>query len=113
MTEKCPYCGNEFSNTKALGSHIHYVHSMIHAQKTRSEVEEQRFQRLLSGCLSDKGLRKPRQVEKVERAIREIPEGLSPTLDQYRDVFKCALGKEELLKEIEAMLGEEDGGKSG
>jgi len=52
-------------------------------------------------------------VEKVERAIREIPEGLSPTLDQYRDVFKCALGKEELLKEIEAMLGEEDGGKSG
>ena len=27
MAEKCPYCNNEFANTKALGSHIHYNHS--------------------------------------------------------------------------------------
>lgn len=45
MTEKWPYCGNEFSNTEALGSHIHYVHSGIHAENGRSEADEERFRR--------------------------------------------------------------------
>ena len=113
MTEKCPFCGNGFANTKALGSHIHYMHSMNLAGKRRSEVEEERFRHLLKSCLSDKGLRKPRRVDKIEQAIREIPEGISPGLDQYRDAYECALGKEKLLKAVEELLREEEDGKSG
>jgi len=108
MPEKCPYCGKEVENTKALGSHIHYMHSNIYVQEGRSEIDEERFQRLLDGCLSDRGLRRPRATGKIEEAITQIPPGVSPTLDKYRDAFKCALGKEELLGEVEKLIQEEE-----
>lgn len=113
MNEKCPYCGNDFANTKALGSHIHYMHNSIHAEKSRSEGDEERFRSLLNSCMSDRGLRKPRHVDKIEKAIAEIPEGVSPTLDQYRNAFECALGKEKLLEEVEELLKDEESGKTG
>lgn len=113
MTEKCPYCGNDFANSKALDSHIHYVHSSVHAEKGRSEADEERFRSLLNSCLSDRGLRRPRHVGKIEKAIAEIPEGVSPALDQYRNAFECAPGKEKLLEEVEELLKDEESGKSG
>ena len=106
MSEKCSYCGGEFENTKALGSHIHYMHSNINAKEGRSERDEERFRRLLDSCISEKDLPRTREIEKVEQAISEIPLGVSPDLDQYRDAFKCALGKEKLMKEVEKLMQE-------
>lgn len=107
MTEKCPHCGKAFGNTKALGSHIHYVHeaeSWAHMSQNRAESEKEKFEKLLDSCISDTGLRRPRQIDKVEQAITEIPEGVSSTLDQYREAYRCAISKEKLLKEIEQEL---------
>lgn len=104
MPEKCPYCGKEVENTKALGSHVHYMHNNIYVQQGRSQEDEERFQRLLSSCLSNRDLSAPRNVDKIEQAIIEIPEGTSHILDKYRDAFKCANTKEKLLKEVEEEL---------
>ena len=104
MSEKCPYCGGGFENTKALGSHIHYMHNNIYVQKDRSGTEKEQFLRLLNGCLSNRDLSRPRNVDKIEQAISEIPEGISPTLDKYRGAFTCAITKEKLLKEVEEEL---------
>lgn len=107
MPEKCPHCGREFINTKALGSHIHYVHeteSWANTSQNRSEAEKERFQKLLGSCLSERGLRTPRQVEKIEQAVTEIPEGISSTIDQYREAYRCAIGKEKFVKEVEQEL---------
>jgi len=106
MTEKCPYCSKEFTNTKALGSHIHYTHNNICVQERRSEIDEERFRRLLDSCLSEKGLPRPRHVDKIEQAICEIPEGVSPAIDRYREALECALRKEKLVKEFEELLRE-------
>ncbi|MFC2004557.1 hypothetical protein ACFLUK_03335, partial [Chloroflexota bacterium] len=108
-------CGKEVENTKALGSHIHYVHGTENSESTydqrpRSDSEKERFQRLLDSCVSTRGLRTPREAEKIEQAIREIPEGISPALDQYRDAFSCALQNEKLLKEVEEELVQESKG---
>ncbi|GAH48925.1 unnamed protein product [marine sediment metagenome] len=111
MSETCPYCGrSDFANTKALGSHIHYVHeneSWASMSQNRSESEKERFQKLFCSCLPDKDLCSPRQLEKIEQAIIEIPGGISPPLDKYRDAFKCAITKEKLLKEVEEELPRE------
>ena len=108
MSETCPYCGrSDFANTKALGSHIHYVHkneSWASMSQNRSENDTERFEKLLDSCLSARDLRKPRQLDKTERAIIEIPEGVSPILDKYREAFRCATAKEELLKKVEEEL---------
>lgn len=104
MPEKCPYCGKEFGNTKALGSHMHYSHEKEKWNSTaesRSGTDKQRFERLLDGCLADRDLRKPRQLDKLEEVINEIPEGISKTIDAYRDAYRCALTKEELVKKFE------------
>lgn len=100
MPEKCPYCGGTFENTKALGSHIHYMHEAIHVKETRSEEEQETFRNLLGNCLKDIGLRKPRSVEKIEQAIIEIPEGIDADLDRYRDAYKCAMRKEKILNDF-------------
>jgi len=75
--------------------------------QNRSESEKGRFQKLFCSCLSDKDLCNPRQLDKIEQAIVEIPEGISPPLDKYRDAFKCAITKEKLLKEVEEELPRE------
>lgn len=106
MSEKCPYCGGEFENTKALGSHIHYMHDNIDTKEGRSERDKERFLRLLDSCISEKDLPRTREIEKVEQAISDIPPGVSPDLDKYRDAFKCALGKEKLMKEVEKLIRE-------
>ena len=112
MPEICPHCGKGFTNTKALGSHIHYVHeseSWANMSQKRSESEKERFRKLFCNSLPDKDLRCPRQLDKVEQAISEIPEGVSYTLDQYREAYKNATRKEKLLREIEEDLqGEAD-----
>jgi len=118
MPEVCPYCGKECTNTKALGSHIHYVHGAknsegIYEQRPRSDKDEERFQSLLDSCLSDRDLPSLRGIEKIEQAMTEIPPGVSPTLDKYRNAFQCALGKEKLLKEVEELLREEEAGETG
>jgi len=113
MTEKCPHCGKEFTNTKALGSHIHYMHNNIYAEEGRSEIDKERFQHLLHSCLSERDLPRLRGIEKIKQAIDEIPPGVSPTIDKYRDAFQCALGKEKLLKEVERLLEEEETEKAG
>ena len=100
MPEICPHCGKEFANTKALGSHIHYVHENRGTQQVRSEEEHKRFQTLLGHCLTNMELRKPRNMEKMEQAISEIPKGISEPLDQYREAFQCAYTHEKLLKEV-------------
>lgn len=89
------------------------MHSSVHAEKGRSEADEERFSSLLNSCLSDRGLRRLRHVGKIEKAIAEIPEGVSPALDQYRNAFECAPGKEKLLEEVEELLKDEESGKSG
>ncbi len=70
MSEKCLYCGKVVQNTRALGSHIHYVHaaeSWTYISQNRSENEKGRFRKLLDSCLSQRGLRKPHRVDKLER----------------------------------------------
>jgi len=104
MPEKCQYCGKEFENTKALGSHIHYVHeneTWASISQNRSDSENERFQKLFDSCLLGKDLHRPRRLDKIEQAIVEIPEGISPILDKYRDAFTCAITKEKLMKEAE------------
>jgi len=111
MPEKCPHCGREFINTKALGSHIHYVHeneSWASITQNRSESEKERFQKLFCSSLPDKNLRCPRKLDKIEQAISEIPEGVSDTVDRYREAYRRATRKEELLKEIEEDLQREE-----
>jgi len=111
MPEICPYCGKEFANTKALGSHVHYIHETknstpTYAPDSRSDTDQERFQTLWESCMSDRGLPLPPHIEKIERALAEIPPGVSPLLDQYRNGFACAGEKEKRLKEIEALLME-------
>ena len=113
MTEKCPYCDKQFENSRALGSHVHYVHetqnpAQIYAAEERSESDRKRFQQLFKNCLTDTGLPSPSSTEKIEQAISEIPKGISPTVDQYRDAFSCALRKEKLLKQFEVYIREEE-----
>ena len=111
MGEKCPYCNREFTNTKALGSHIHYVHetdSWIDMSGKRAEGEKQQFQKLWDSCLSERDLRRPRQMDKMEQAIIDIPEGVSSTLDRYREAYRCAIGKEKFLKDFEEELLKEN-----
>jgi len=112
MAEKCPYCGKVVENTKALGSHIHYSHekeSWASTSQNRSETDKERFQKLLDSCLTDRGLRKPRQLDKLEEALHEIPEGVSSTIDKYRQAYRCAMTKEELVKKLEQELEREEG----
>ena len=107
MAEKCPYCGREFTNTKALGSHIHYVHeaeSWANTSHNRSEADTARFLKLLDSCLSERELRRPRHLDKIEKAVKEIPEGVSSPIDQFREAYRCAIGKEKFVKELEEEL---------
>ena len=72
MSEKCPYCGKLFENTKALGSHIHYNHetqSWASLRQKRSENEKGQFKQLLDSCLTDRGLPKPRQMDNVLKEL--------------------------------------------
>lgn len=112
MTETCQHCGKVFENTKALGSHIHYAHNSVCVQVERSEKDEERFRRLLDSCLSERDLPRPRQVGKIEKVICEIPEGVSPAVDRYREALKCALRKEKLVKEFEELLREPNAEKA-
>jgi len=110
MSEKCPYCGKVVENTKALGSHIHYVHeteTWLSMSQNRSESGKERFQKLFCSSLPDKELACPRDLQKIEQGIREIPEGVSYTLDQYREAYRAAIRKEKLLREIEEDLQRE------
>ena len=110
MSEICPYCGKLFENTKALGSHIHYNHeseSWASLRQKRSENEKEQFKKLLDSCLTDRGLSKPRQVDNLEQVVTEIPEGVSDTIDRYREALRCAIRKEKLVKEfVEDVLKE-------
>jgi len=113
MTETCPYCGKQVANTKALGSHIYYMHQANKttwepAQVARSKEDQARFDKLFESCAKDMGLAMPKNVEKVEQALREIPPGVSPRLDRYRNVLRCANGKRQLAEEAEKLLGSED-----
>lgn len=104
MVEKCPHCGREFTNAKALGSHVHYIHeadSWTHISQNRSKVEKERFEKLLDTCFSERGLRKPPQADKLEGLVKEIPEGVSDAIDRYREALRCAIRKEKLVKEFE------------
>ena len=112
MPEQCPYCGRSFINTKALGSHVAYIHQAegwAYAEQKRTDSEKERFQQLLDGCLTDRDLRRPRQLDKIELAFTEIPEGISPTLDKVREAYKCAIVKEQLVKEVEEMVQDNPG----
>jgi len=114
MPEKCTYCGKIFENTKALGSHVHYFHekeTWASAAQSRSGSEKERFEKLLDGCLADRNLRKPRQLEKLEEVMNEIPEGISPTIDKYRQAYRCAITREELVKKFEEEVQREEESK--
>lgn len=116
MVEKCPYCEKGFENKMALGSHIHYVHesqTWTETSRKRSPTERERFEKIFDSCLTDMGLTKLKQVEKLERAVRDIPEGVSDIVDQYRDALRCAHSKEELVKEIEEDAKREVGDTNG
>lgn len=104
MGEICPFCQKEFANRMALGSHIHYVHeaeNWTEMSKKRSANEKERFEKLLGSCLEDRGLPKPRQTDELEQVVTEIPEGVSDTIDQYREALRCAIRKEKFVKEFE------------
>ena len=109
MPEKCPHCGKLFENSKALGSHVYYIHTsknpvQVYRATDRSESEKQRFRQLLYSCITETGLQTPTNIGKIEQAIEEIPEGISPTIDDYRSAFSCALKKERLIKEVEEII---------
>jgi len=106
MSEECPHCGKRFANTKALGSHIHYMHSNIYKQEYRSELDQERFERLLVYCCSEAGLKKPYDFPKLEQAIAEIPDGICLSLDRYREPYRSALDKLKLGKEMEKIIGD-------
>lgn len=106
MPEKCPYCGGKFANTKALGSHIHYMHSNVYKQEHRSPLDQERFEHLVNYCCSKAGLKKPHNFPKLEQAIEEIPEGICLALDKYRDPVKCAIDKLKLVKQVEKIIGD-------
>lgn len=108
MSVKCPHCGMKFANTKALGSHIHYRHSKVYIPQHRTEVDQERFKRLLVHCCSEAGLVKPNDVPKLERALAEIPEGIWLCLDRYREPYGSALDKLKLLKEVEKIIGDDE-----
>jgi hypothetical protein len=113
MSEMCPHCGKEFANTKALGSHLHYRHNSNRANTgsssaVRNASEKKRFRSLLERCLLGTGLRLPEDIERIELALAEVPHGISPLLDQYRDAYNRALDKEKLLKEVEELLRQEE-----
>jgi hypothetical protein len=115
MSVPCPFCGKDFANTKALGSHLHYMHSTCEcetnpedARRERSEPEERRLTALFEACASDRGLKVPKNIEKVKEALEEIPRGLSPELDRYREAYSCALRKEKLVNEAEKVIREKD-----
>lgn len=109
MSEVCPRCGKVFANTKALGSHLHYRHEYnkenpITKRIDRTESGRKQFRSILEKCLLDVGLKLPPDVDKIEIALIEIPRGVSPQLDQYRDAFNLAWRKEKLLIEVEELL---------
>lgn len=113
MSENCPYCSKEFANKKALGSHLHYRHSSNRLasgfeMRSRSESQMIRFRELVKKCIFDLGLEMPQHIEKIELALTEIPRGVSPILDRYREAFTRALNKEKLLKEVEEILRQEE-----
>jgi hypothetical protein len=43
-------------------------------------------------------------MDSVEKGVTQIPEGVSPNIDQYRDAYRCAVEKEKLVKKIEEDL---------
>jgi len=109
MPEVCPYCSREFANTKALGSHVHYMHEAKtltpdYSPISRSGADKERFQLLLENCLSGTGLPMPSDIERIEETLAQIPHGISDVLDRYRNPFSCAVGKEKMLKETEEIL---------
>lgn len=109
MSESCPHCSKEFTNKKALGSHLHYKHNSNRLasgfeMRIRSASQMKRFRDLLKKCLYDLGLEMPQHIEKIELALSEIPRGISPILDKYREAYTHALNKEKLLKEVEEIL---------
>lgn len=106
MSEECPHCGMKLANTKALGSHIHYRHSKVYMPQYRSEVDQERFERLLTHCCMEAGLAKPSDFTTLEHAIAEIPEGICLSLDRYREPYSNALGKLKLMKDVEKMIGD-------
>ena len=113
LPEICHYCGKEFANTKALGSHIYYRHrsnspTLAFEAGRRSSSELKRFRSILKKCLFTTGLKMPKDIEKIEAALTEVPPGISPLLDKYRDAFARALNKETLLKEVEEILRREE-----
>jgi hypothetical protein len=63
---------------------------------------------LLEKCLFNTGLKMPQDIEKIKLALTEIPHGISPVLDKYRDAFTRALQKEKLLREVEEILRREE-----
>ena len=114
MPEKCPYCEGEFANTRALGSHIRYVHegeSWKNLGQKRSESDKEKFYKLVDSCLSERGLPKPRQADRLEQLVTEIPEGVSDTIDQYREALRCAIRKEKLVREFEEDFFKESQGE--
>lgn len=107
MPEKCPYCGGEFQNTKALGSHIRYAHeteTWASMSQKRSESEKEQFQKLLESCVVQRGLPKPRRMDMVEPVVTRIPQGVSPDVDRYREAYRCAVENEKLIREFEEDL---------
>lgn len=109
MPEICHYCGKGFANTKAFDSHLRYRHrsntpALPFAVGRRSASELKRLRSLLKKCLSKTGLKMPKDIEKIEVALTEIPPGISSLLNKYCDAFTCALNKEILLKEVEEIL---------
>jgi len=40
---KCPICGKEFENTRALGSHLHYIHGISREHKREGANETERI----------------------------------------------------------------------
>jgi len=80
----------------------------ITMQAGRSENEKRQFRSLLERCLLDTGLKLPQGIERIELALAEIPRGISPGLDKYRDAFDRAVRKEKLLREVEELLRQQD-----
>ena len=110
MSETCSYCGAKFENTKALGSHIHYTHERETSAATtqkRTGQDKERFEKILESCLLDQGLPKPRKLDRVEQVVSQIPRGVSPTIDKYREALDCAQSKEKMVVEFERDFGEE------
>jgi hypothetical protein len=85
---------------------MHERQTSAAATQKRTGQEKARFEKILESCLLEQGLPKPRKLDRVQEVVRQIPKGVSPTIDKYRQALDCAQSKEEMVIAFERDIAE-------